>query len=87
MQVNLNIRPELPVQGSTPPAGVRENPKAVDRATFERSAAVERALHQQPDMRQEMVAKGEAVIGSPQYPPLEGIRRISRLLAAKWPKE
>jgi hypothetical protein len=85
MQVNLNIRTDISVQGDTPPAARRPDAKAADSATFNQTSFIERALREQPVSRPEAVARGEAVIGSPQYPPLEGIRRISRLLAANWP--
>ena len=86
MQVNLNIRTDMSVQGDTPPAPHRPETKAADdHATFNQTSFIERALREQPESRPEAVARGEAVIGSPQYPPLEGIKRISRLLAANWP--
>jgi hypothetical protein len=85
MQVNLNIRPDISVQGDARPVARRGEAKAGDHATFDHTAAVERALKDQPEARPEAVARGESVIGSPQYPPLEGIERISRLLAANWP--
>ena len=85
MQVNLNIRPDISVRGDAHPVARRSEAKAGDHATFNQTAAVERALRDQPDARPEAVARGEAAIGSPQYPPMEGIKRISRLLAANWP--
>ena len=85
MKVNLNSRPEPVVpSGPQPPARPVEI-QAVDQANFDRTAAVERALRDQPEARPEMVAHGKAVIGSPQYPPLAGIEGISRLLASNWP--
>ena len=85
MHVNLNIRTDISVQGDSPAPARRPEAKGTDHATFTQTAAVERALRDQPESRPEAVVRGEAVIGSPQYPPLEGIKRISRLLAANWP--
>ena len=85
MQVNLNTRTDVRVQGDAAPPVRRSETKSADHATFNQTAAVEKALRDQPESRPEAVARGDAAIGSPQYPPLAGIRGISRLLAANWP--
>jgi len=86
MQVNLNVRPTPPAAAAGSPVASRKpDANASELATFERSAAIESALKELPDSRAEAVVRGEAVIGMPQYPPLDGIKRISRLLAANWP--
>ena len=85
MQVNLNIRPVISVKSDARPVPPRSEAKAVDHATFDKTAALERALRDEPEARPEAVARGEAMSSSAQYPPMEGIRGISRLLAASWP--
>ena len=85
MQVNLNIPSDLRVKSDARPVARRNQTTPADHATFNQSAAIERALKDQPDARPEAVARGEQLIGSPQYPPMAGIQGISRLLAANWP--
>ena len=85
MQVNLNVQSQAGVQGEGTSFARRVQSEAADRATFQQTAAVENALKSHPEERAEVVARAEKAIGSPQYPPLDGIRRISRLLAANWP--
>ncbi|MEY2411158.1 MAG: hypothetical protein QOF48_3828 [Verrucomicrobiota bacterium] len=85
MQVNFNIRPDIGVQGEPAVASRRVETQGGDQTNFNQTAAIENAFNDVPDARPEVVARGEQIIGSPQYPPLDGIRRISRLLAANWP--
>ncbi len=85
MQVNLNIQSDLRVKSDARPVARRSEATPGDQATFNQTAAIERALKEQPDARPEAVARGEQLVGSPQYPPMAGIQGISRLLAANWP--
>ena len=42
------------------------------------------ALTEMPDVRPEQVARGKALIADPNYPSLEQLKKIARVLAANW---
>lgn len=52
-----------------------------DQVDLTSSAALEKAMHAVPDVRAEAVARGAALIGQVDYPPMETIHKISNLLA------
>lgn len=72
--------------GRTPPRRPTVPPlktagDGVDAAAFSRTEALHRALAEMPAVRPEAVARARQLLGQPQYPPLETIRGIARLLA------
>jgi hypothetical protein len=52
-----------------------------DVSVFETSRALEARLKDLPDVRADKVDNGKRLIGDPEYPPRETIRRIAALLA------
>ncbi len=52
-----------------------------DVSVFESSRALEARLKDLPDVRADKVDEGKRLIGDPEYPPRETIRRIAALLA------
>jgi hypothetical protein len=52
-----------------------------DVSVFETSRALEARLKDLPDVRADKVDNAKRLIGDPQYPPRETIRRIAALLA------
>lgn len=55
---------------------------AADRITLDRAAQVREQLESLPIVRSERVAAAKALVVSPNYPPLEIIRRIAETLLA-----
>jgi hypothetical protein len=51
---------------------------------FSRSDRLEEELKNLPDVRPEVVQKGRELVSDTNYPPREGIRRISELLAINY---
>lgn len=81
MEVNANIRTGG-VGGPTPAA--RPTPAAStasDSSSFTSTAAIEKALASLPDVRSEAVERARTLTSNVSYPPLETIRKISKLLA------
>ena len=52
-----------------------------DVSVFETSRALEARLKDLPDVRADKVGEGKRLVGDPEYPPRETIRRIAALLA------
>jgi hypothetical protein len=48
---------------------------------FSSSQRLDESLRNLPDVRPEVVQRGRELVGTVNYPPPEGIRRISQLLA------
>jgi hypothetical protein len=55
-----------------------------DEAIFSRHDALDRAQQDNPDVRPEEVERTRDLFTSVQYPPVQLIHRISRLLARDW---
>lgn len=51
-----------------------------DRFTAEHSATLRAALAAQPEIRPEVVARGQALAADPSYPPSDVIRRVGEML-------
>lgn len=83
MEIHLNTHSAVRLENAAKQARVERNRVGEDGVNFATTAAIEGALAAEPDMRAELIARGEEVIGSPQYPPPEIIKRIARLIAAK----
>lgn len=78
---NLNVGGvNEPVQ---PRRAASKAAKAEESVSLTSSAAVERALKNVLDTRAESVDRARGLIADVSYPPLETIRKISRLLAIK----
>jgi hypothetical protein len=85
MQVNLTTHSDLSVRNpatpATPPPSARTGQ---DEAKFSQTEALDRALQDVPDVRQEEVDRARDLFTSVQYPPVKLIARLSRLLARDW---
>jgi hypothetical protein len=77
------LRPEgVVLHAKNPPAGAQ----ASDRFSPENSAALKAALQAQPEIRPEVVARGQALAADPSWPTPEILRAVgSQLLASKDP--
>ena len=84
MQINPRTNSGAVVRQTESAAPARAPRKPGDQVEFAAAEALNRALESSPEVRNEQVARGEAVASSVQYPPTELIRRISRLLANNW---
>ncbi len=63
-------------------------PRSVDdRASFERSAALNRSLSTTPEVRPEVVDRARRLIEDTSYPPVVAINKIANLLAMKLAEE
>jgi len=60
---------------------VRSADARSDEAEFQRSDAIQQALEQSPDIREDIVEKGVAMFNNTQYPPIPLIEGLARLLA------
>jgi hypothetical protein len=84
MEVNLNINTgSVGGVGSRPPVKPRSEPARADSASFHDAEAVNRSLEQTPGVRAEAVARAQTLAADVQYPPLETITAIAKLLAIK----
>lgn len=54
---------------------------ATEDVALENSRALTQALHQTPESRADKVRRASELVGQPDYPPPETIRKISHLLA------
>ena len=83
MQVQFN--PEI--HAVARPNGSDSRPPSASggasEASFEQSQALDQVLSGIPDVRPEMVERGKALAGLEQYPPIEMMQKIARLLAIK----
>lgn len=84
MQVNLTTNPGVSVRGVEQPPVARTAERPVDEAEFSQFEALDRALEDEPDVRAEEVKRARDLFSSVQYPPVQLIHRISRLLARRW---
>ena len=69
------------VSNNTPTKASRPIDSDSDVSVFETSRALEARLKDLPDVRADKVDNGKRLIGDPEYPPRETIRRIAALLA------
>ncbi len=78
----LNLGPvgrAVPTKQSGPPAKANSS----DAVQLGKTAELEQALENLPDVRAEAVQRGKALVNDANYPPPETIRKISHLLALK----
>jgi hypothetical protein len=69
--------------GDCPPKQTRPA-TAEGAASFQQSAALEQRLNQLPDVRAEEVERGQKLVSLTQYPPIEMMDKIARLLAVSF---
>jgi len=79
MEVNTNLNVGG-VGGPTPPKRPAAS-RPSDAASFTSSAALDKALKSLPSTRADAVERARTLTSDVNYPPLETIRKISRLLA------
>jgi hypothetical protein len=63
------------------PAATPTRPAETDRLSKSSQDTLQNLLSQQPEVRPEVVARGQALAVDANYPPLAIIRRLSELLA------
>ena len=81
MQVNTNLN-TASIAKVTTEAPVRTAPaRPVSETEFSATDALNNALDQTPDVRPDAVARAANLVSDKDYPPLEIIRRLSRLFA------
>ena len=83
MEIKLNTTVDSVARVSTniPAKASRPIDSDSDVSVFETSRALEARLKDLPDVRADKVENGKRLIGDPEYPPRETIRRIAALLA------
>lgn len=82
MQVNPNLSTG-PVGRAAEKPVVQARPAAhADSSSFQGSQSVNSALQQTPAVRSEAVARAQALIQDPDYPPTATIDAIGKLVAA-----
>jgi hypothetical protein len=84
MQVNLTVTPGAPVRSTEASPKAPTAARRTDEAVFSRHEALDRALKDDPDVRTGEVERLRDLFESVQYPPVQLIHRISRLLARDW---
>ena len=80
MQVNTNLN-TASVPKVTPAPAPAGPARPASETEFSASQALDHALQQMPDVRPDAVAHGSKLAENPNYPPLELIKRLSRLVA------
>ena len=78
VQLNAEMRPVNPQRDTVRPKAVAAPGQEV---SFLQSAMLDDALAGLPGVRPEAVARGQALAGSTDYPPLEIMQKIACLLA------
>lgn len=83
MEINFHLRNlgTATVAQSTSRVADRSSVEAREDIALENSRALTRALQDAPASRAEVVRRAIELVGEPNYPPPETIRRISHLLA------
>ena len=84
MQVNLTVTPGTPVRSTETSPAAPAAAGRPDEAVFSRHEALDRALNDDPEVRADEVERTRDLFLSVQYPPVQLIHRISRLLARDW---
>ena len=81
-KTDSRLRPEM-IEGK-PPAAAASAPQApeTDRLSAASQESLRTALQQQPEVRPEVVALGQKLAVDANYPPLEIIRQLSKMLIA-----
>lgn len=75
------VRPEAIISQLARPATSTPRPADTDRLSASSQETLQNALSQQPEIRPEVVARGQALAVDPTYPPLQIIEKLSELLA------
>ena len=81
IKLNTTVDSVARVSNNTPAKASRPIDSDSDVSVFETSRALEARLKDLPDVRADKVEDGKRLIGDPEYPPRETIRRIAALLA------
>lgn len=83
-QINMEIKPSSSYS-PVPPVEARQirrpTPAATDAGEFASTEALQRALNSTPEIRPEAVARGQALVGSSEYPPAATLTALARLFA------
>lgn len=83
MEVNSNQNIDAAHRVLINRASSQRMPREADTASFERVAALDRALRETPVVRPEVVARAKELISDVKYPPAAAIEGIAALLALK----
>ncbi len=81
MEVKFNTDIISVAPSTVRPVKSRPAAEASAEAAFVDSARLDQAMNEAPDIRPEAVQRGKELIGSVQYPPVETMNKIARLLA------
>lgn len=81
MQVNSNLNSASVSQVTPAPAAAAAPARPGSETEFSASQALDRALLETPDARPDAVARAAKLANDPNYPPLELINRLARLVA------
>ena len=84
MQINLTTSPGISVRSLESPTTVRAPKRSGDQAEFSHVESLNRALDETPDVRTEEMLRARDLFNQVQYPPVQMIHRLSRLLAREW---
>ena len=80
MQINTNsVRPPTVVTNQA--EAVKTRVRQERAPDFAESAALDNAMHETPDVRQEEVERAARLVENENYPPPEMLDRLSKLLA------
>jgi len=82
--MEIQFKPELnpvPASASSQAAKARPAGNSDVEVNFDGAHALEEALSTAPDIRADKVEEGKMLVGSSQYPPIETMEKIARLLA------
>jgi hypothetical protein len=84
MQVNLITSPSMSARGLEQLPAALETKRPGDKAVFSQAEALNRALDAVSDTRTEEMLRARDLFNQVQYPPVQMIHRLSRLLAKEW---
>lgn len=82
IKFNSDVNP-IPATTNAAPAKARTVSSADPAPQFEGARALEEALAATPDIRSEKVQEGQALTSMQNYPPMETMAKIARLLAVE----
>lgn len=80
----MHIGPSSPVSqltGSPAQVRLKTTTRAADSLSMRESSAVEEAMKEVPEIREEKITRAMKLVDDASYPPPEAIRRLSRLFA------
>jgi hypothetical protein len=76
------VRPEAIAGKPSPAPTPAPRPPETDRLSSASQESLQAALRQQPEIRPEVVARGQELAVNAKYPPLEIIQQLSKMLIA-----